>query len=38
MIEFKCKMLLFGFFMGMVWDMKNLMAPLDRAHRVVIGT
>ncbi len=28
----------FAFFMDIVWGIKNLIAPLDRAHRVVLGT
>ena len=32
------KMQYFVIFLIMVWTMKNLTTPLDRAHRVLLGT
>ncbi len=36
--NFNGKIQYFGIFRTIVWAMENLIAPLDRAHRVVLGT
>ncbi len=36
--NFNRKIQYFGIFGTIVWAMKNLIAPLDRARRVVLGT
>ncbi len=38
LLRFLLEKMSFAFFMDIVRGIKNLIAPLDRAHRVVLGT